>query len=118
MKIKDLLCDYNRARKLRKLGITVKSVFAYEAGTEHIYEYGMIFTRVHAYSSTELGIILRERINDEHFRDSSFKCPYSIWEEEPSDPKEANARADLLIKLIKLGHMNVEDINKRQYKGG
>jgi len=124
MKIEDIVCNFEHAEKIRKLGVKVKGVFAYGDNPSTLgqsntwpFDYDIPYTFTVAElgemlpASLECGCLgsLLEFCKED---DGSFIYCY----DENTDvsfkgQKEANARAKLLIWLIENKHVDVEELN-------
>ena len=130
MKIEDIVCDFEYAEKLRKLGLYKRSIFWYDSkGVLELddnvpVEYAEDFV-YYTYTDAELGEMLPYRLiaNYSHYdricvNDGSvFICTYEQTDDHDecigaqTEKKEANARAKLLIWLIENNHVNVGELN-------
>ena len=133
MKLEDIVCDFEYAEKLRELGLYKRSLFWYnskgllELDDSIPIEYAEDFVYF-TYTVAELGEMLPNMVegDDEDkviYYDGSlqiikafddiFEASYSYYDQDLicfADPKEANARAKLLIWLIENKHVNVEEL--------
>ena len=134
MKLKDIVCDFEYAERLQELGIDRKTLFKYGRGNSDDWSVIGCFDHcwqwLRAFSVAELGEMLPSIIKiDElgsyitHGYRSQTGCyvlymqhvcdPLDVYDDKFfQDPKEANARAKLLIWLIENNHIRVKDLNK------
>lgn len=130
MKLHDIVCDFDLAKKLRKLGVKRKSIFNYYASykDEALVGRGVHDVICNTYTVAELREMLPYKIKymsvDHYFESQkvhdhwfcsminfdTMTSPHMI--EDGKDKKEANSRAKLLIWLIENKHVNVEELNK------
>ena len=140
MKLKDIVCDLEYAEKLKELGLVKEGIFKYynppivdnrpyevsdefELTDSPSYTIAPHFNPINTYTVAEFGEMLPEYIeyNDTEIFltsykvDGSYESIYSnvVTGKEifhKSDPKEANARAKLLIWLIENKHVNPEEL--------
>ena len=120
MKLEDIVCDLEYAEKLSDLGVDVDCLFAYcndkRSITFEHKSHGVIKT----YTVAELGemlpwngfdyeIICFDKFDDTH--QAEWVCGDRGQKRvQFHDPKEANARAKLLIWLIENNHVKVEEL--------
>lgn len=130
MKLKDIVCDVEYSKKLKESGLRVSSLLFYNVITDEVVLNddctNYINVRNYAYTVAELGAMLPSYIivgSSKQICELSMNITDKPWKRgyifgyviaesgRAPDPKEANARARLLIWLIESKFVNVEDLN-------
>jgi hypothetical protein len=127
MKIENQVCSLEQAKRLKELGISQDSYFLFGADGQLTEGWSVEGTETEffaAYTTAELGMLLPERITT-HTEDGVYHCsaqkelyPFPEIEENhqyfvvTSDTSEAEARAGMLLFLLKYEFVTVEKVNK------
>ena len=130
MELKEIVCDFEYAEKLKELGVYKNGLFWFCNDKRNITRNGASeWAYLSTYTVAELGEMLpyRKTINNQTEYDlivekDSDRYLVSYTEiivnemcmvlQSCEDQKEANARAKLLIWLIENNHVKVEELNK------